>query len=42
MRDTDALWMLIAGVGLVFPVLRVARANQPAAYLPDAPPDLLP
>ena len=41
-RDTDALWMLIAGVGLVFPVMRVAKSNRPAAYLPGAPPDLLP
>ena len=40
-QDIQALWMLLAGVGLVYPVVRVARNNQPATYLPTAPPDVL-
>lgn len=40
-RDIESLWMLLAGVGLVYPIVRVARNNQPTTYLPTAPPDLL-
>ena len=40
-RDIQSLWMLIAGVGLVYPIVRVARNNQPTTSLPTAPPDVL-
>ena len=40
-RDIQTLWMLLAGAGLVYPIVRVTRNNQPATYLPTAPPDVL-
>jgi hypothetical protein len=41
-HNLETLWALLAGVGLVFPAFRIATANQPATYLPNRPPDLLP
>jgi len=41
-HDIETLWILLAGAGLVIPVYRIANNNQPAAYMPASPPDLLP
>lgn len=41
-HDIETLWILLAGAGLVIPVYRIANNNQPAAYMPANPPDLLP
>ena len=41
-HDLKGLWILLVGAGLVFPLYRIAGANQPATYNPGEPPDLLP
>lgn len=41
-HDAHVLWLLGGGVLLLVPAYRSAQTNQPAAYNPGAPPDLLP
>lgn len=41
-RELKALWITLAGIAFIVPMVGIARTNQPGTYRPDMPPDLLP